>query len=434
MATVIEMPKLSDTMEEGAVAKWLKKEGEPVDEGGAICEIETDKATMEYQSPAGGVLLKIIVQPGKTVALNTPLAVVGKKGESFDLEQLVAAAAKAAAPAAKPAAPAKAAAPAPAPRTTAVAAPRAPVPQAAPPVVRAAPVGDGRVRSSPLARKIAAASGIDLGAISGSGPGGRIVQRDVEGAAPGGRAQSAAAARALPAPVMTPGVDQTIPVTMMRKTIARRLLAGKNDAPHFYLTVSANMQRMNDWRTHLNKTSAETGIKVSVNDLVIMAAARALTQHPGVNSSWQGDTILQYGNVHVAVAVALPTGLVTPVVRHADQLGIRHIAVQSRDLATRAKAGQLGNEDYSGGTFTISNLGMFGIEEFTAIINPPQAAILAVGATIPTPAVDATGKIVVEPRMKMTLSCDHRVVDGAMGAQFLQTLVSYLEDPLLMLS
>lgn len=233
---------------------------------------------------------------------------------------------------------------------------------------------------------------------------------------------------------MTPGVDQTIPVTMMRKTIARRLLAGKNDAPHFYLTVSANMQRMNDWRTHLNKTSAETGIKVSVNDLVIMAAARALTQHPGVNSSWQGDTILQYGNVHVAVAVALPTGLVTPVVRHADQLGIRHIAVQSRDLATRAKAGQLGNEDYSGGTFTISNLGMFGIEEFTAIINPPQAAILAVGATIPTPAVDATGKIVVEPRMKMTLSCDHRVVDGAMGAQFLQTLVSYLEDPLLMLS
>jgi pyruvate dehydrogenase E2 component (dihydrolipoamide acetyltransferase) len=220
---------------------------------------------------------------------------------------------------------------------------------------------------------------------------------------------------------------------MMRKTIAKRLLAGKNEAPHFYLTVSADMTRMNEWRARLNKDSEKTGVKVSVNDLVIMAVSRALRKHPEINSSWQGESIIEFGNVHVAMAVALPTGLVTPVVRHTDQLSIKEIAQMSRDLALRAKDGKLGNEDYAGGTFTISNLGMFGIEEFTAIINPPQAAILAVGATIASPGVDSKGQLVVQPRMKMTMSCDHRVIDGAMGAQFLQTLVSYLEDPLNML-
>ena len=233
--------------------------------------------------------------------------------------------------------------------------------------------------------------------------------------------------------VMRRGEDVTVPVTMMRKTIAKRLLAGKNDAPHFYLTISADMERMISWRAILNKQAGEGGTKVSVNDLVILAVSRALLQHPGVNASWQGESIIQYGNVHVAMAVALPTGLVTPVVRYADQLSIKQIAKTSRELAVKAKAGQLQNEDYTGGTFTISNLGMFGIEDFTAIINPPQAAILAVGATIPTPAVDANQNIVVQQRMKMTLSCDHRVIDGVMGAQFLQTLVQFLEEPLMML-
>ena len=429
MANVVEMPKLSDTMEEGAVASWLKKEGETVDEGGPLCEIETDKATMEYQSPYGGVLLKIIAQPGKTLALNTPIAVIGKKGESFDLDAIMSTAAVAkptpAAPAAKPAAVVTAA---PKAMSTPVV---APPPRAAAPVPVAAPApasAGGRVKSSPLARRMAAASNVNLAGVAGSGPGGRIIMRDIEAAvARGGNGGGGGFAP------MAPREDQTIPVTLMRKTIAKRLLAGKNDAPHFYLTRSVNMGQMMQWRQMLNDAAGENGVKVSVNDLIIFAASRALRRHPEINASWQGESIIQYGAVHMCVAVALPTGLVTPVIRNADQMGIRDIAAASRNLAQRAKGGQLANEDYAGGTFTISNLGMFGIEEFTAIINPPQAAILAVGATIPTPAVDAKGNVVVEQRMKVTMSCDHRVIDGAMGANFLKTLTGYLEQPLMMM-
>ena len=424
MAEVIGMPKLSDTMEEGAIAKWLVKEGDKIDEGGALCEIETDKATMEYQSPEAGFILKIIALPGKTIALDAPIAVVGKKDEKVDLAALIGASAPAKAVAPAPAAEAAVA------KTSATAALK-PVPAVATPVPALAPAinNGGRMRSSPLARKMAATKGLDLSRVQGSGPGGRIIARDLEGAAAGGAKSGSVA---MPA-VMRRGEDVTVPVTMMRKTIAKRLLAGKNDAPHFYLTISADMERMISWRAILNKQAGEGGTKVSVNDLVILAVSRALLQHPGVNASWQGESIIQYGNVHVAMAVALPTGLVTPVVRYADQLSIKQIAKTSRELAVKAKAGQLQNEDYTGGTFTISNLGMFGIEDFTAIINPPQAAILAVGATIPTPAVDANQNIVVQQRMKMTLSCDHRVIDGVMGAQFLQTLVQFLEEPLMML-
>ena len=426
MANIVEMPKLSDTMEEGAVASWLKKEGDTVEEGGSLCEIETDKATMEYQSPFGGVLLKIIAQPGKTLALNTPIAVIGKKGEAFDMSALLAAAGPAAgskAPAghtplaAKPTAVAVAAKPA------SVAAPVA----VATPVAALAPVApsSGRIKSSPLARRMAAASNVNLAGVSGSGPAGRIVMRDIEAALAQGGARAFVP--------MAPREDQTIPVTLMRKTIAKRLLAGKNDAPHFYLTRSVNMGQMMQWRQMLNDAAGEKGVKVSINDLIIFAASRALRHHPGINASWQGDNIVQFGAVHMCVAVALPTGLVTPVIRNADQMPVRDIAAASRGLAQRAKAGQLANEDYAGGTFTISNLGMFGIEEFTAIINPPQAAILAVGATIPTPAVDAKGNVVVEQRMKVTMSCDHRVIDGVMGAEFLKTLASFLEQPLMMM-
>jgi len=421
MANIVEMPKLSDTMEEGAVASWLKKEGDTVEEGGSLCEIETDKATMEYQSPFGGVLLKIIAQPGKTMALNTPIAVIGKKGEAFDMNALLAAAGSKAAPV-PPAV--HAAKPAP---VAAASKPASPVA----PVAPASPVNTGRIKSSPLARRMAAASNVNLAGVAGSGPAGRIVMRDIEAVvARGGASGSTNNGGFVP---MAPREDQTIPVTLMRKTIAKRLLAGKNDAPHFYLTRSVNMGNMMQWRQMLNDAAGEKGTKVSVNDLVIFATSRALRHHPGINASWQGDNIVQFGAVHMCVAVALPTGLVTPVIRNADQMPVRDIAAASRSLAQRAKAGQLANEDYAGGTFTISNLGMFGIEEFTAIINPPQAAILAVGATIPTPAVDAKGNVVVEQRMKITMSCDHRVIDGVMGAEFLKTLAGFLEQPLMMM-
>ena len=420
MAHVIEMPKLSDTMEEGAIATWLKKEGDAIKEGEALVEIETDKATQEYESPETGILLKILVLAGKSVALRTPIAVIGEKGEA--IPEIKGTSAKVVAKeSAEPGA------------TAASATHGSPAATAS---TREAGPNGGRVKSSPLARKVAAARGVDVAALAGSGPGGRIVLRDVEQAK-----DTQALAKSVPAQVgMITASGTSVPVSMMRKTIAKRLLAAKNDAPHFYLTVSANVGKLEGWRQQLNEVAAKTvkpgasPSKVSLNDGVILAVSRALRRHPMVNASWQGETILLHNQVHVAVAVALPEGLVTPVIRNSDQLGVREIAVQSRELAAKAKAGGLSNEAYQGGTFTISNLGMFGIEEFTAIINPPQAAILAVGAAIATPWVDDHQRVVVQQRMKMTLSCDHRVVDGASGAQFLQTLVAYLENPLAMLA
>lgn len=439
MAQVIEMPKLSDTMEEGAIATWLKKEGEFIEEGEAFVEIETDKATMEYNSPVEGTLLKILVPAGKGAALNAPIAVVGEKGEKVDVDALAkGAGGKAKAEEAKTSSQAPAAAaPQPNKQAASAAAPARPSAQGA----TITPIRSGdRLRASPLAKKIAAEKGVDIAAINGSGPHGRVIIRDVEAALQGGAApMTARAPGAQPAPMpVGPAAqgDQDIPNTMMRKTIAKRLLEGKNEAPHFYLTVSADMGRLNEWRARLNTDAENSGgkiPKVSVNDVIILAVTKALRKHPQVNASWQGEFIRQYGNVHMAVAVALPQGLITPVVRFADQLGVREIAVQSRTLIQKAKDGQLQPQDYTGGTFTISNLGMMGIEQFTAIINPPQAAILAVGATINTPWVNEKNEVVVRPRMTMTMSCDHRVVDGAVGASFLQTLVSFLEDPLMML-
>lgn len=413
MAKLIIMPKLSDTMEEGAVANWLKKEGDSIEEGQDLVEIETDKATMTYSSFAEGVILKILLPPHKAAPLNAPMCVIGAKGEAYNLDELIAKAAASLKPDKK----SGDKKPAPAPTKATVSAP------ATPSSASAAPVSNERVKASPLAKKMAADRGINIGTISGSGPSGRVIAKDLDSASAG-----ASASRTIRS-----GEDRVIPNTMMRKTIAKRLLAGKNEAPHFYLTVSADMSRMNDWRVRLNKDSDKSGVKVSVNDLVILSVAKALGKHRDINASWQGESILEYGNIHVAMAVALPTGLVTPVIRHTDQLNIREIAKQSRELAGKAKDGKLSNEDYAGGTITISNLGMFGIEDFTAIINPPQASILAIGATILTPAVDAKGQVVVQPRMKITMSCDHRVIDGVMGAQFLQTLVSYLEEPMNML-
>lgn len=424
MAAIIEMPKLSDTMEEGAIANWLKKEGDAVKEGDPLCEIETDKATMEYQSPESGTILKIIAQPGKAVALSSPIAVVGKAGETFDLAALMAKGAPSTGGHKEKGASAPSGSPTPAVIKVSPTA----APGASPGVPSA--TGAERLRASPLAKKLAGEMGVNLTSVAGSGPAGRIVMRDIEQAKGQGSGRAGSAAT-----IRSTGEDRVIPVSMMRKTIAKRLLAGKNDAPHFYLTVSANMSEMTKWRARVNEAATEgSGVaKVSMNDLIIFAVGRALRRHPGVNASWQGDTIVEFGNVHVCMAVALPTGLVTPVIRHADQLGVRQIAEQTRSLAKRAKDGSLGNEDYAGGTFTVSNLGMLGIEEFTAIINPPQAAILAVGAAIAVPAVDSKGQVVVQSRLKMTMSCDHRVVDGAMGAEYLKTLVGFIENPLTMM-
>lgn len=428
MARILPMPKLSDTMEEGAIATWAKKEGDQVEEGDLLAEIETDKATMEYESPEEGFLLKILVGSGKRADVGAPMAIFGDKGEAFDLDALLqtvdtpvannhTSSAKAPAVAntsvGRPAAPASAPASAPAP---------------APASASAQTHQAGRLRASPLAKKVAQDRGIDLSHVKGSGPHGRVVARDLE------QAQNV---RSLPAMgrVIT-GEDRIEPTSMMRRTIAKRLHAAKNDAPHFYLKRSVNMTRVNQWRARLNEEAKRDDqlVKVSVNDLIMLACAKALRRHPNVNASWEEDQIRHFGHVSVAMAVALPQGLVTPVVRHTDQLGVREIALQTKDLAKRARDGQLGNDEYAGGTFTVSNLGMMGIEEFTAIINPPQAAILAVGATVMTPWVNEAGEIAAQPRMTLTMSCDHRVVDGMVGAEFLQTLVSFIEDPAMMLT
>ncbi len=424
MAEIIEMPKLSDTMEEGGVANWVKKEGEFIEEGDVFVEIETDKATMEYNSPEEGYLLKILVQAGETCSLSAPICVVGEKGEEFDLNALVSASSTAVSN--EPAKKEEPAAKVDAPVTTSAS---------------AAEAGD-RIKASPLAKKIATDKGLNISTIAGTGPNGRVIARDVDSARVVESPLEPTPVASAPAqPVVMPAMagDIDVPNSMMRKTIAKRLHAAKNEAPHFYLKRSVNMTNLIAWRKRLNDEvanyrGANPPQKVSVNDLIVLASAKALMKHPYVNASWQGDSIRQHGAAHVAVAVAIPDGLITPVVRFANLLGARDIASLTKDLIGRAKSGKLAPDEYQGGTFSISNLGMMGIEDFTAIINPPQSAILAVGATIKTPWVNAAGEIEVQPRMKICLSCDHRVIDGAVGAEFLQTLTAYLEDPMMMLT
>ncbi|SMF83638.1 pyruvate dehydrogenase complex dihydrolipoamide acetyltransferase [Pseudobacteriovorax antillogorgiicola] len=433
MAEIIEMPKLSDTMEEGAIASWLKEEGDFIEEGEAFVEIETDKATMEYNSPEEGTLLKILVKGGEACELNAPICVIGEKGEDFDLDKLLAKSGGSKSESKADESEKSDEKASSGDEGSAKQEASAPKSQSS---------GDGsRVKASPLAKKMAEDNNISLDQIDGSGPGGRIIQKDVEQAMQsGGGKPKPGDTVDVPKPIPLPQFgDQDKPNSMMRKTIAKRLLAGKNDAPHFYLTRSVNMAKLLEWRKSLNaEVESYRGDnpppKVSVNDLIVQACGKALMKHPEVNASWQGDFIRQFGSADISVAVAIPDGLITPVVRGAHILGARDIARQTKDLVGRAKSGGLKPEEYQGGTFSISNLGMMGIEEFTAIINPPQAAILAVGATIPTPWVGDSGEIEVQQRMKFTMSCDHRVIDGAVGAQFLQTLAAYLENPLMMLS
>jgi pyruvate dehydrogenase E2 component (dihydrolipoamide acetyltransferase) len=427
MAEIVYMPKLSDTMTEGVVAEWHKKVGDTVKSGELLAEIETDKATMEFESFYDGVLLHIGVEKGQTVPVNVLLAIIGNAGE--DVQALIAQAgssAPAEAPKAEVATPAPTPAPAPAstpaPTPTPVAA--APVSTPSAPVAVSNTNATGRILASPLAKKLAEEKGVDLAFIAGTGEGGRITKRDVDHYVP----YNAPARTATP---VTVGVESFTdePISQMRKTIARRLAESKFTAPHFYLTISIDMDNAIAARKSMNN---EEGVKVSFNDMVVKAVAMALRKHPTVNSSWLGDVIRTNHHVNIGVAVAVEDGLLVPVVRFADNKGLMEIGNEVRTFAQKAKDKKLQPADWEGNTFTISNLGMFGIEQFTAIVNPPDSCIMAVGGISQVPVVK-NGQVVPGNVMKVTLSCDHRVVDGASGSSFLQTFKQYMENPVTML-
>jgi pyruvate dehydrogenase E2 component (dihydrolipoamide acetyltransferase) len=448
MAIPVEMPKMSDTMEEGVLVAWLAEEGDAVSPGDVIAQVETDKATMDLEVYDEGVLLKKMIEEGDAVPIGALIAVLGKEGE--DIADVLAkyegsGGDGAAAPAEEPEAPeaeAEEATPEPAAEGDGAA------PRAEPSKGKAAPVeADGRVKASPLARKLATEHGIELGDVDGSGPEGRIIKRDIE-ALLGGEAPVAAPVeepRPAPAPAepayQRPAevvaaepseLYESVPLSQMRKAISRRLAQSKYTAPHFYLTVDLDVETLVAFRQQLNALAeAQERPKVSFNDLVTKACALALRRHPEVNSSYlekEGE-IRRYEQVHIGVAVAIDEGLITPVIRNADQKGLGQIAEETRTLAERARTRKLQPQEFEGSTFTTSNLGMFGIEEFTAIINPPNACILAIGAVRDVPVVKEE-EVVPGKRMKVTLSCDHRVVDGALGAQYLATLRQYLEEPM----
>lgn len=412
MAEIIRMPRMSDTMEEGNIVSWLKKEGDSVSIGETIAEVETDKATMELDSYSEGVLLHIAVKEGP-VPINGVIAVIGKPGEDW----------KAALDAAGSNGAPKAAAPAP---------PSDPTPLAETPATPASEATgtDDRLKASPLARSIAQEAGLDLRQVKGSGDHGRIVKRDVEsflgGAQPAAPEPETQAVVPVPFTAATGAPYEEKMISQMRKTIARRLSQSKFTAPHFYLTIEVDMDKAIAIRKQINEVSP---VKISFNDLVLKAAAASLRQHPAVNASWLEDRIRYHRDIHIGVAVAVEDGLLVPVVRHADMKTLSQVNQEVKAYAERAKVRKLAPEEMQGNTFTISNLGMFGIEEFTAIINPPDACILAVGAIVEKPVVK-NGEIAIGNRMKLTLSCDHRVVDGATGAKFLETLRGILEDPI----
>jgi pyruvate dehydrogenase E2 component (dihydrolipoamide acetyltransferase) len=425
MATKVFMEALSPTMEEGRLVKWLKAEGDAVKSGDVLAEVETDKAIMELVARGDGLLRKRLLDEGATSPVGAVIAVIAGKDE--DIASLVAESRGA-----KQAASAPATAPAPAqaqpsPAPAIVVATPVPAPAPTPPSPPSPPSApDSRQKSSPLARRLAAERGIDLRAIGGSGPGGRIVKRDVE-AAPG----MTAAPRADGAPVRAPsGEDyRDVPLTQIRKTIARRLAESIGPIPTFYLTAEFDLERAAEMRSAMAELGDE--YKVSFNDIVMKAVATALTQHPECNAHWLGDHIRYFNRVHLGMAVAIDDGLITPVIFDANQKGLREIALEARELAGRARERRLKPEEYTGSTFSVSNLGMFGIDHFTAIINPPEAGILAIGGIESRPVV-VDGNVVVRRRLRVTMSCDHRVIDGATGAKFLQTLRRLLEVPLML--
>lgn len=432
MAKIIGLPKLSPTMEEGTIVAWNKQEGDAVEVDDLLAEVETDKATMEFRSFDKGVLLKILAPVGSALAPDKPVAIIGQAGE--DISALVAKAGGGPAPAA-PAAKADAATPA----KTESGAKSEPAAQAAAktepkaePAAESDSGADGRVLSSPLVRRMAREQGVDLREVAGSGPRGRVIKRDLDELPKKAAPKPGHAA----APAAGVGSWERLPprsekASSTRKTIARRLSESKRDVPHYYLTVDLDVDALHTAREQLNQALAGAA-KVSFNDLVIKGSALALRAVPECNASWGGDVIHFHQVVDISVAVAVPDGLITPVVRDADKKSVRAIAEEVRSLAGRAKDKKLRLDEISDGTFSISNLGMYGIEEFAAVINPPEGAILAVGAVREEPVVRA-GQVVPGRRMKVTLSADHRVIDGAVGARFLQALRGYLEQPITML-
>ncbi len=439
MITKVIMPKLSDAMETGKVIKWIKKEGDSVKGGDVIAEVETDKANVEIEAFGSGVLRKIVVGEGGQVPVGNLIGVIAEPSD--DISNLAASAPSP--PAAAAPAPAKAAPALPAmesyksePATTSVV-PMSPVPAA----TAGASAGGGRVKASPLARKVAAQSGVDLRLVQGSGPGGRIVRRDVEAAGtapatappvvrPAAAAPAAAARPGFVIPPRTGAEFEDQPLSPMRAVIAKRMPLSKGPIPHFYVTSEVAMDRA--WALRADLNALEGQPKVSVTDLIIKACALALLKNPGVNAQLQGQAIRVFHRAHIGIAVALDEGLITPVLRDCDAKPLSQIAFEARDLAERARGGKLRAQEMSGATFSVSNLGMFDVEEFSAIINPPEGAILAVGSVVEKPVAEG-GQIRVGRRMKMTISCDHRVMDGAMGARFLQDVKRLLEEPLRLL-
>jgi len=407
-AEVVRMPKMSDTMIEGTIVKWHKKVGDAVKSGDLLAEVATDKATMELESYEDGTLLFIGVQEGESVIVDGILAIIGEKGT--DISPLLQSKPAQAVAATTVAAPAQVAASA-APQAVAVSNTNA-----------SSSNGDGRSKVSPLAKKLAQDKGININEVKGSGEAGRIVKRDVENFTP---SKSSGSAPAQSAAAIGQESFTEVPISQMRKTIARRLAESKFSAPHFYITMEINMDKAIEARTSMNDIAP---LKISFNDMVVKACASALKKHPNINSSWLGDKIRYNHHVNIGIAVAVEEGLLVPVVRFTDTKSLSQISGEIKDLGAKAKNKQLQPADWAGNTFTISNLGMFGVDEFTAIVNPPDACILAVGGIKQT-AVVKNGQLVVGNIMKVTLSCDHRVVDGAMGAAFLQTLKLLLEDP-----
>jgi pyruvate dehydrogenase E2 component (dihydrolipoamide acetyltransferase) len=409
MSITIEMPKLSDTMTEGILVKWHKSPGDTVEIGDVIAEVETDKAVMEMEAFDDGILGEIFVQEGDSVQVGAALASLLEAGESASTESK----------------------PTPAPAKSPEAAPEPPKKQEKVLLPKneaatAVPSADGRIKASPLARKLADEKNVDLALLVGSGPGGRIVAEDVEASAK----EISSAFPIAPAKVLLQDGDQRVPLSGMRRIIAERLQTSKREIPHFYLEVELNVGDLLRLRARLNANAEKAGHpKITINDLVLFATAKAITQVPAVNATFDGDAIVRYQDVHLAVAVALEEGLVTPVIRQAQHQSLSQISATVRDLAERARTKKLPPEAYQGGTFTVSNLGSYGIDRFFAIINPPQAAILSVSSIVKKPVVQ-NDQIVVGQRMTVGLSADHRVVDGAIGAQFLSALRELIENPL----
>lgn len=430
MPKIIEMPKLSDTMTEGTLAKWTVKEGDTITNGQTLADIETDKATMEYGSPYEGVLHKLLVEVGSKVPLNTPLAVILEEGEEApaDLDEILKASIAANAPAAsgeKESGASSSKRP-----TGSSLLPKAPAAGRR----RAAANANGvRVKASPLARKVAEELGVDLSQLEGTGPGGRIVRADVESAPKGGTPARGVASTPTIRPVVGPD-DERVPTSSMRNIIAERLLASKTQIPHFYLQIDIDAAPLMDFRAQLNSTAEKSGgNKYTFNDFVLKSVIRAAQTVPAINAAWDGDAIVKYKSVGLSVAIAVEDGLVTPVIAKAEKKTLLEISEAVKDMAVRAKNKKLTPDEFNGGTITVSNLGAYGIDQFSAIINPPQAAILSIGSIRNTPVVNDKGEVVAGKRMWLGLSGDHRVVDGAVAATFLAEMKKLLENPALML-